>query len=140
MGPISRLQPLENAALPQGAPTAFNDFKITWTYAGGKFDASSFILYSDPFWAEGKGTLSLDGALNGRLEVYLSNLLTQKVLESWGHKGKAEDQRIGPFPFLLVGNFSSPGVQEDERQMENFLSDVKARRFRRILADPFKKA
>jgi hypothetical protein len=136
---VRSFEPFE-ALIPQGASdgTPFYDLKVAWSYKEGKFETGHLVLHSDDFWVEGEGNLSLDGILNTRLGVYLSKELTRKILESWGEADEAKEKQLGPIPFLLVGNLMEPRLSSDERQLEGFMEEVRSRKLRKILHEPFK--
>jgi hypothetical protein len=117
----------------------FHDLKADWTFKEGKFESESLLIHSEDFWVEGKGSLSQEGALNLGLDLYLSKSLTQKVLDAWVVDEEAGGRQLGPMPFLVVGNLVRPELKPDERQMEKFLEDARARKFRKILREPFVK-
>ena len=135
--PLTRLDVLRSLHAYAGRSTSFSDLNAKWTYGKGKFDTEDLLLNSGELWVEGEGDLSWEGAFNGRLEVYLSKPLTEKVLRAWGeeeHMGK----QLGPFPFLFLGQFEKPEVRPEARSMASFLEAVRARKFRKILRSPFK--
>jgi hypothetical protein len=110
--------------------------KADWTYGGKKFETKNLILLSKEWWMEGEGTLSLEGILNARLNAYFSDSLTETLLALWRARESGEGKLLGPVPFLLLGHFTEPEVKPDERKMNDFLDDVRARRYRRILQRP----
>ncbi len=117
----------------------FHDLKTGWTYKEGKFQSEDFLLHSDNFWVEGKGTLSPQGILNLRLDTYLSKPLTQDLLNAWGVDEEADERQVGPIPFLLVGSLAGPELKSDEGRMEDFLEAVREHKLRKILHEPFVK-
>lgn len=138
MKAVSSLESFSDLAIFATGSTPFHDLKTSWNFAKGKFDTSDFLLLSDYLWVAGKGNLSTGGTFNSRLEIYLSQPLTAKVLESWGEGERAGEKQLGPFPFLMIGDFKKPEVRADEKSMGSFLEAVRNRRFRKILHVPFR--
>jgi hypothetical protein len=118
--------------------TPFDDLKADWRYGKGKFDTQDLLLRTEDLWVEGKGNLTLEGTLNSRLEIYLSEFHTDEVLRSWKAPILSEGKQLGPLPFLLLGSLSEPQLKLDERLIEPFLKKVRNRKFSKILHLPFR--
>ena len=139
-GSIQELGPFQNLTFPGSRSTPFSDLEAGWTYEKGKFNFSDFLLHSQDFWMEGEGTLSLEGVLNSRMDIYLSESLTRQAFKNWSLEKDPEGKQLGPIPFLLIGTLEKLNPQPDERRLEPFLEAIRSQRLRKILHNPFQES
>ena len=137
-GPIKNLNGFDAFLPGSSGTTPFHDLKAEWRFKGGRFETDELLLHTGDHWAEGKGNLSLAGILNARLDVYLSEAWTEKLLHSWKSEETSEGRWLGPIPLLIVGNLTKPEVKADDRALAPFLESIRDRRFRRALRQPFR--
>lgn len=135
--PLKGLVPLQSLPTPKSRSLLFHDLKANWKFKDGKFDSDNFILNAEDFWIEGKGNLSLTGVVNSRLEVYLSQFLTEQMFKNWEAEEASGGRQLGPIPLLLVGNVQRPEPRLDNRMAEAFLEAVRTRKYRSVLHKPF---
>jgi len=138
MKAVSSLESFGSLQTYATGSTLFHDLKAGWKFSKSKFETDDLLLISDHLWVEGKGNLSLEGQLNSRFEIYFSEPLTAKILDSWNASERASGKQLGPFPFLLIGHLQKTEMKPDEKSMGSFLEAVRNRRFRRILHAPFR--
>lgn len=137
---LSHLEPFQNFTLAPSHSTSFDDLKASWKWDGKKFETSDLILHSKDFWIEGEGHLTLEGILNSKLEIYLSSSLSDEFLDSLKVENSWQGKQLGPIPFLIVGSLAKPEPKADDLHLQPFLEAFRARRFRRIMSDPFTKS
>ena len=136
-GVLKNLAPLESLPSSKIRSLPFYDLKASWRLKGEKFETQDLVLNTQDFWIEGEGHLSLKGVLNSRLQVYLSNALTERLFKTWKAETGTEGKQLGPIPLLLVGNVTQPESRVDERGAESLLEAIRVRKFHRILHRPF---
>lgn len=136
-GLLKSLGPFRGLDLPEPPSTFFNDLSASWSYEKGKFDLRDLLFNSKDFWAEGKGSLSTEGALNSKLDVYLSEALTRKALKTWKTAEDPHGKQLGPIPLLLIGSLERPELRAEEQLIGPFFEAVRTQRFRKILHKPF---
>gem|GEM_PF-2221768 len=137
IAPVRNLAPFAPVLSGSSQTTPFHDLKAEWKYRDGRFETEDILIHTPDYWIEGKGNLTLEGMLNSRFDVYLSEGLTQKLLDSWKADEMASNRLLGPIPMLVVGPLKKPELKIDDRSFERFLESLRARRFRRLLRQPF---
>lgn len=139
-GAFSNLDLLQNlSTVPQlkalskfsSGQTRFNDLRSSFKIKDGKVQTAKADLIGNDVNAKADGAISLtDGAFNYRLDVFLSQALSESLLESLGVPAPAEPSRrqLGPIPFLLAGNFGSLELKPDPSRLERFEEDLQKKK------------
>lgn len=128
---------------PSGDSTLFNDLQAEYRISGRRITADKMMLLGEGFQADGGGSLTFDGAVNGRLQVYLDP--RQMALDPTAlSESLKEEGMIGPVALLVSGEFSKPDVKLDPAQIPQIFKQLLAsKRYRALdnfLSEDFFKA
>ncbi len=114
--------------------TPFDDVHSTFVLKKGRISTENLALVSRDISVHANGDTSLEGVLNYRLDVFLSSLLTDKILTPILGKSAAEgEKRFGPIPLLLAGPIAKPEVRPDPALIAQLLEQLLKRKFQKIL-------
>ena len=116
-----------------GGITFFDDLQMDFTLKDDKFIAEKMTLISSDMVAEISGDALLDGILNFRVGVYLSEENTEKVLESFDFKSSSYYGRLGPIPFILSGPITKPGLATDSEPLASLIRNLGDKKAHKVL-------
>lgn len=134
MSSIAAIPQLQEVADRISGVTALDDLRAQFVLQNGKIRMDNLVMISPDLFMESKGEADLNGVLNFRLGVYLSEDLTQRILGSaWGARAMKEGSRLGPIPFLLSGAMTGPVLQADSELMPKFLENLSERKSQKVL-------
>lgn len=128
MSVIPELKPLSQYASGQ---TRFDDLRSTFEVEEGKVMTSKVDLIGADVDAKADGSISLtDGAFNYRLDAFLSQVLSENLLESLGVPvpSDADKKQLGPIPFLLAGDFGNLRLTSDPKRVLQFQEDLQKKK------------
>jgi hypothetical protein len=104
--------------------TRFSDFTGSFVVSESSISTEDLLIVADDFQVKGKGDIGLDGELNLRLSVYLSEALSQRIVPNIGSR-----MRLGPIPIIVLGTLSKPSLRTDPMLIGAFLENFAAQRF-----------
>ncbi len=134
MSGIPELKPLAQYASGQ---TRFDDLRSSFSVENGKILTSKVDLIGADVNAKADGSISLsDGAFNYRLDAFLSQVLSENLLETLGVPAPAgpDKKQLGPIPFLLAGDFENLDLKSDPKRVSQFQEDLQKKKTYKVFS------
>ncbi len=128
IGAIPELKPLTSYASGQ---TRFDDLRSSFKVEDGKVYTEKVDLIGADVSAKADGNISLsDGAFNYRLDAFLSQVLSETVLNELKIQVPAgpEKKQLGPISFLLAGDFENLQLKADPKRIADFQEDLQKKK------------
>ncbi len=136
MNSVSKLRELKSLSPHVTGTTFFDDMHSEFSLKDKKITMNKLTLISPKFSADGGGGLGLDGVLNYRLNVFLSEPLTQEIMEPlFGQGISNEGKQLGPISFLLSGRFTAPEMQPDPELLPQFSEQLSQKKTQKVLTN-----
>ena len=134
LGEVSKIHSFSPVKSSVTGTTPVHDLRSKFYIKDGKMMTEKMLLLSEEYSASADGEISLDGALNFRLDVYLGMPLAAPVLEPFVGKVEArENQQLGPIPFLLSGRLEAPELKPNPALLPRLQDNLTHKKTQKVL-------